>query len=240
MPHFRVDDALHSHPKAQKAADEALGMWVRAGSFCMAYLTDGFVPEWWVKQQPKGLAKAKRLVAAGLWHLAERDGERGWEFHEWLGPGRQDSRAKGEAEREAARQRKANWRASQRESQPTSHPESRRDTQRDERRTPGTNPTQPNPTRISVVTSGGELTQVAPPPFCPRHPNGTEKPCGACADARRAFQAWETDRAEAMAKARADFWADVRACPNCDDNGQVDHGNAVSRCPNHDWKATHA
>ena len=33
MPHFRVDDALHSHPKAQRAGDEALGMWTLAGSY---------------------------------------------------------------------------------------------------------------------------------------------------------------------------------------------------------------
>jgi hypothetical protein len=113
VPHFRVDDALHSHPKAQRAGDDALGLWARAGSFCMAYLTDGFVPEWWVKQQPKGIAKAKKLVAAGLWHEGvERDGEKGWQFHEFTGPGRQDSRAEVEAEREKWRKKKAGQRAS--------------------------------------------------------------------------------------------------------------------------------
>lgn len=107
MPHFRVDDALHSHPKTQRAGDDAIGMWVRAGSFCMAYLTDGFVPEWWVKQQPNGTRKAKKLVAAGLWHGgAERDGEKGYQFHEWLGPGRQDSREQILAEREKWRNKK--------------------------------------------------------------------------------------------------------------------------------------
>jgi hypothetical protein len=108
VPHFRVDDALHSHPKAQRAGDDALGMWSRAGSYCMAYLTDGFVPDWWVKQQPKGIAKAKRLVAAGLWlDGAERDGEKGWQFHEFTGIGRQDSRAQILAEREKWRKKKA-------------------------------------------------------------------------------------------------------------------------------------
>lgn len=112
MPHFRVDDALHGHPKAQRAGDDAIGMWVRAGSFCMAYLTDGFVPDWWVKQQPKGVAKAKRLIAAGLWHGgAERDGEKGYQFHEFTGPGRQDSRAQIEADREKWRKKKAAQRA---------------------------------------------------------------------------------------------------------------------------------
>lgn len=108
MPHFRVDDALHSHPKAQRAGDEALGMWARAGSFCMAYLTDGFVPEWWVRQQPKGIAKAKKLIAAGLWlGGAEHEGEQGFRFHEFVGPGRQDSRSQIEADREKWRKKKA-------------------------------------------------------------------------------------------------------------------------------------
>lgn len=35
----------------------------------------------------------------------------------------------------------------------------------------------------------------APPPrFCTKHPNGTTTPCGACADARRAADAWQPPR----------------------------------------------
>jgi hypothetical protein len=102
MPHFRVDDGLHSHPKAMGAGDEAMGLWVRAGAYCMHYLTDGFVPDWWVRQQPKGLAKAKKLAAAGLWFAAQRADQDGWAFHEW----RQDSKAKVEADRKKARERR--------------------------------------------------------------------------------------------------------------------------------------
>lgn len=161
MPHFRVDDGLDGHPKAQRAGDEALGMWLRAGSWCMRYLTDGFIPEWWVRQQPKGIAKAKRLVEAGFWHVAEQAGEKGWQFHEFLGPGRQDSREKIEAEREAARLRKA-------KSRQGSQQESRRDTPRDGRRTPGTNPTQPNPeenspTEESSPNVGGDERGLSAP-----------------------------------------------------------------------------
>lgn len=225
MPHFRVDDGLDGHPKAQRAGDEALGMWLRAGSWCMRYLTDGFIPEWWVRQQPKGVAKAKRLVEAGFWHTAEQAGEKGWQFHEFLGPGRQDSREKIEAEREAARLRKAKSRqGSQQESHQESQrdtPESgdgnsnetgvknvnttgatnavhsalhrrnrgdksarrdevrsdptsinthtsRRDTPRDGRRTPGTNPTQPNPeenspTEESSPNVGGDERGLSAP-----------------------------------------------------------------------------
>lgn len=149
MPHFRVDDGFDGHPKTVRAGDDALGLWVRAGAWCMRYLTDGFVPEWWVKQQPKGVAKAKKLVAAGFWHDgAQRDGENGYQFHDFVGPGRQDSRAKIEADRELARKRKQK---SREESQVESHRDTprdgRRESRQESRRSPGY--TQPNPTHNS-------------------------------------------------------------------------------------------
>lgn len=136
MPYFKVDDGLHSHPKAAIAGDEAMGFWARAGSWCTAYGTDGFVPDWWVKQQPKGTTKARRLATAELWHRGEYMGNRpeyrgqsGYNFHQW----RQDSHEKVEADREKARQRKVR----SRQSQPMSQRDSGRDSGRDSARTPG-------------------------------------------------------------------------------------------------------
>ncbi|MGA5467158.1 hypothetical protein [Mycobacterium sp. NPDC050041] len=238
MPHFRVDDALHSHPKAQRAGDEAMGMWTRAGSYCMAYLTNGFVPEWWVKQQPKGTQKARKLVAVGLWHDgAEQDGEKGYQFHEFVGPGRQDSREKIEADRELARKRKEK---SRRESQRDNPRDDQRDTPRDgrgeSRRKPGY--TQPNPTQpitTSGVNSGGELTQVGPPnPHCPRHPDGTDRPCGACAEARRATEDWHAQHLAAELEHRRQAKADRDACQLCDGNGMRElPSGRLARC-NHE------
>lgn len=131
MPHFRVEDGFHSHPKTYEAGDDAIGLWTRAGSFCMNHLTDGFVPEWWVRQQPRGMAKAKRLIAAVLWRPAQRDGKPGFEFHEW----RQDSRAKIEADREKARRRKEAER--QRRSPQESQRDRPRDSQRESAKSPG-------------------------------------------------------------------------------------------------------
>jgi len=111
VPHFRVDDGLHSHPKARQAGLEAMGLWNMCGSYCMGYLTDGFVPEWYVKSWPKGAALAKRLVAAKLWTPAVgEDGEKGWQFHEFTGPGRNDSRAQVEEARTKWRDKKAGQR----------------------------------------------------------------------------------------------------------------------------------
>lgn len=115
MPHFKVDDAIHCHPKAVMAGDAAMGLWLRAGGFCTGYGTDGFVPDWWVKQQPQGKAKANRLVAVELWHPGtyqgnrpEYQGQTGYNFHEW----RQDSYDKVESDREKWRKKKAAQRSS--------------------------------------------------------------------------------------------------------------------------------
>ena len=112
---FRIDDQLHSHPKARAAGLAALGMWSVAGAHSMAYKTDGFVPDWFVRSWPSSQKLAERLVSAGLWRAAERGGEHGWVFHDWLDY--QSSSSEIEADREKARRRQAALRAKRRASQ---------------------------------------------------------------------------------------------------------------------------
>jgi hypothetical protein len=84
MPWFKVDDGLHAHKKAARAGADAMGLWVLAGSWCADQLTDGFVPDYIaVRLDPKAKAKAAKLCAAGFWFPAERDGDKGWQFHDW-------------------------------------------------------------------------------------------------------------------------------------------------------------
>lgn len=83
MAWFRVDDMLHSHPKARKAGLSAIGLWSLAGSFSMAYKLDGFVPEWFIKNWPQGPKLAAALVDTMLWEPTVKDGQRGWQFHDW-------------------------------------------------------------------------------------------------------------------------------------------------------------
>jgi hypothetical protein len=137
MPHFKVSDDAHSHPKVMMAGDAAFGMWNRAGCFAMAYGTDGFVPDWWVKQQPQGITKAKRLIAAELWHCGEYQGDRpefqglrGYNFHQW----RQDSYEKVEADRKKWRDKKATQRDP---SPPMSPGDKHGDSPEDSREIPG-------------------------------------------------------------------------------------------------------
>jgi hypothetical protein len=44
MSWFKVDDRFTFHPKVLAAGNEAVGAWVRLGSWCSAHLTDGRVP----------------------------------------------------------------------------------------------------------------------------------------------------------------------------------------------------
>lgn len=79
MVWFKVDDSFHSHPKVMATDTAALGLWVVAGSWCGANLTDGFVPDHVLPRLLPGAVKlASKLVAAGLWSRAEG----GYQFHE--------------------------------------------------------------------------------------------------------------------------------------------------------------
>lgn len=109
MPYFKVDDQLHSHPKARRAGLAAMGLWTVAGSHCMPYKSDGFVPDWFVTSWPQGRKLAGQLVDAGLWSPAERDGEQGWQFHDW--DDIQLTAEEIEADREYARARQRRHRA---------------------------------------------------------------------------------------------------------------------------------
>lgn len=112
MPWFKVDDALHSHPKARKAGLSALGLWVVSGSFSASYMTAGFVSEQWVASYPRGKSLAARLVAAKLWEPGVFEGDKGWFFHDWNDF--QPSKAEILAERAAAKERQRRSREARR------------------------------------------------------------------------------------------------------------------------------
>lgn len=108
MPWFKVDDALAFHMKALAAGNRALGLWVRAGSWSMQQLSDGFVPSGIVPALGGNHEDVGALVEAGLWHVTEG----GWQFHDWAEY--QPTRAQLEAEREATRERVAKHREQRR------------------------------------------------------------------------------------------------------------------------------
>lgn len=96
MPWFKVDDGLAFHSKVMLAGNPAMGLWVRAGSWCAHHLTDGLVP-FHIAETLGTKAQAAKLVQVELWARVEA----GYQFHEWNEDGRQPTRAKVIAERKA-------------------------------------------------------------------------------------------------------------------------------------------
>lgn len=81
MTWFKVDDSFHSHPKVLATSPAALGLWVVAGAWSSANLTEGFVPDHALPRLLPGAEPlAGELVANGLWRR-ERGGHR---FHDWI------------------------------------------------------------------------------------------------------------------------------------------------------------
>ena len=94
MGWFKVDDQLAFHQKAVIAGNAAMGLWVRAGSWSCAQLTDGFI----AKAMANAMANecdADALVLAGLWNEVEG----GYQFHDWseFQPSAEDEKEKRKA-----------------------------------------------------------------------------------------------------------------------------------------------
>lgn len=79
MPWFRLDDSFHSHPKIMAAGNEAIGLYVRCGTYSAQHSTDGFIPEQVALQY--GTPKlAETLVRAKLWRRVRG----GWRMPDYL------------------------------------------------------------------------------------------------------------------------------------------------------------
>ena len=78
-PWFRLDDSFHSHPKVIAAGNEAVGLYVRCGTYAAQHLTDGFIPEQ-VALQYGTPALVAKLVETRLWRRARG----GWRMPDYL------------------------------------------------------------------------------------------------------------------------------------------------------------
>lgn len=185
MPYFVVDDGAHSHPKVVKAGTHAFGLWSRCGSWSAKHGTDGFVPDYIAATfDVKYKALAARLVSAGLWTVAKRDDEGGWQFHDWTGEEdgvrRNYTRAETLRKRQEWNDRQARSRKNRRGGDESAGPNVTRDTPRDTPRDSARDTPRDNngDSRVShgpvteslslslkpsVVTQGAPVTAVAPP-----------------------------------------------------------------------------
>jgi hypothetical protein len=224
---FQVDSDFYDHPKAIGMTDAATALWVRAGSYSAAKLSDGFIAEHVLSLLSRCPEEAAgELVMRGLWRRVKG----GYRFHQWSP--RNLTRARVEADRQADRLRKQGGRKSAGQTvkpQVESHivrPESIPDSAR--------SPSGVQPLSVSVSVSesvsGSGLRLVPsstppeggpePPVRCPEHVNDPKPPnCGACAEARKARNRFEADRA-----------ARIREAPKCRvHRGQPAHNCALCR-----------
>lgn len=79
MTWFKVDDQLAFHPKVLMAGNAAMGLWVRAGSWCGAHLTEGALPRHMIGTLGAQQRDANRLVQAELWIRTDV----GYQFKDW-------------------------------------------------------------------------------------------------------------------------------------------------------------
>jgi hypothetical protein len=250
MPWFKVDDVLHSHPKARSGGTAAMGLWVLAGSHAAQYLTDGFVPEWYVKSWPNGSKLARQLVDARLWDAATDDhGKTGWQFRDWADY--QPSREEVEADREATRDRQRKFRQARRDQRRASQNESTDKAIRGMRNgvtngvtngvshdppypsRPEPDPTRPLSSSNHLGNGGGSKQReddVTPPQIqaCGKA-HDDDKPCRPCGEARKQSEAdalkAKRDQRSTEAKKRARVaHAAITACNFCNAKGYTPGG----------------
>lgn len=170
MPWFKVDDSLHAHAKVSKVASEApaaLGLWLVAGSWCSANLTDGFVPDHKLQYLfPDAATLAPVLVAAGLWR--RRRG--GYQFHDWLDYNPAATAVK--ADRDAARERMRKLREDRKSAGQNGNGSGEQHA--------NVRPLFATPTRTSYGSSAGARDA----PRCPQHAGQPAKNCGLCRSER--------------------------------------------------------
>jgi len=218
---FQVDGDFYDHPKALGMSDAAVALWTRAGSYCVAKLLDGFVPEDALALLSRTPEEASgELVRRGLWRRVRG----GFRFHQW--DQRNLTRARVDADREYDRQRKQRERQAARangngqvngNNVRTGHlPDTEPDSERSPNRSVSVSVSE------SVSGSGQAAPRASPEPprTCPEHLDDPDPPpCGRCADARRAHDRWESQRTARLA-----------AAPKCRRHrGQPAHNCALCR-----------
>jgi hypothetical protein len=121
VPWFKLDDSFHSHPKVIAAGNEAVGLFVRCGTYAAEHLTDGFIPEDIAvlygacdtgSRRNPGTGKpetlGETLVRTKLWRRAAK----GWRMRDYLDYN--PSRKAVDKSRETTARRQRRWQEAQR------------------------------------------------------------------------------------------------------------------------------
>jgi hypothetical protein len=239
---FQVDPDFYDHPKSIGMSDAAVALWTRAGSYSAAKLLDGFIAEHVLSTLSRTPEEASaELVARGLWRRVRG----GFKFHQW--DERNLTRARVESDRDNERLRKKRQRDEARKTArkaPENQPDGRNPQASNGNVPPGHPPGHPPESAgtpghvpgVSVSVSlsesesgsgrapdapngAGPPPQEPPPRTCPEHTNDPEPPpCGRCAEARRAAEAWDladAERRRNAPKCRTHRGQLAHNCANC-------------------------
>lgn len=190
---FQVDPDFYDHPKTIGMSDAATALWVRAGSYSAAKLTDGFVAEHVLDLLSRSPGSASELVERGLWRRVKG----GFRFHEW--DRRNLTRARVESDRESDRERK---RRERQEARKNGKPQVEGQSVRPDS-TPDSGGIPPGVRPLSVSVSVSESGSGPEPPVrCPDHLTARNPPpCGGCASARKLHAHWQAERAKRLRNA---------------------------------------
>lgn len=160
MTWFKVDDSFHSHPKVLASSPGALGLWVVAGAWCGANLTDGFVPAHALTRLlPDSAELAEELCTVGLWKRSKG----GYRFHDWddYNPNSSDVKKERDAARERMRNLRAKRKAPAQQAKRSGEQKANVRENFADRSQPRPDPTRPDPNS----SPNGELNQEASPPL---------------------------------------------------------------------------
>lgn len=223
MPWFQVDDQLGFHPKAVAAGNAAMGLWVRAGSWCSLHVTEGFVPAN-IARSMGTPAQIRRLVEVGLWVTAPN----GYDFHQWddrqMSKGEIEDRRRKRADagrkggqKSGVTRRSGSKQGSKIEASASANAEARPQQELQQNRTPVLVPA------LDSGYLGGEaldanVRENAPPPrSCAEHPDGFVPDCGRCQELDRERTTWLAGQVaqEFAAAGRCAKHRDVENPPDC-------------------------
>lgn len=164
MPYFPVDDQATFHPKIVAAGNASTGVWTRAGAWCKAHVSGGFVPTN-VAYAIGSKVEVKRLVTVGLWIAVEG----GFRYHDWEHQAgnfdADEERARRESVREKDRIRKQRQRERERSERDMSQGHAG-----SHARTPAGIPSTPSPSPLTTDRS------TSPVPYRESYPQGPDEP----------------------------------------------------------------
>ena len=231
---FHVDPDFYDHPKTAGMSDAAFSLWVRAGSYSVAKLTDGFITDAVLVHTLRSATQvADELVDRRLW----RRSRGGYRFHQWSPRNLTKARVEEHNRADAKRKREAR----QNRNAPVKGTNVRPDTSR----TPtGVLPESDHGCGYGLSSSGSlggdgylDLTRARnkPPqrPRCAQHqhlPDSDPGPnCHACKAERMDVEQRKQDaHADELAAMRS--WREiVDDCPDCDASGWFETANGLVR-----------